>query len=159
MSTGAELAAVGVELIPGIVGSDNITIGTSTITGATNGNVLFNNSGLLGQKTVTGSGSVVLQTSPTLITPVIGAATGASLSVTTTLTAFSGTAIQSGGVDGFGIKISSAVNFGIFFGSGAPTLHAAQGSLYLRSDGTTINNRCYINSDGSNTWVALTTSG
>lgn len=53
---------------------------------------------------------------------------------------------------------SSVTNFGIFFGSGPPTISAAKGSLYLRSDGTTTNDRAYINSSGSTTWTALTTA-
>ncbi len=96
---------------------------------------------------------------PTLVTPVIGAATGTSLATTAALTAYSGTAVPAGGSAGVGIKVSSVANFGVFFGSGAPTLAAAQGSLYLRSDGTTINNRAYINTDGGTTWSALTTAG
>lgn len=46
----------------------------------------------------------------------------------------------------------------ICMGSGAPTLSAAQGSLYLRTDGTTTNDRAYINTDGGTTWTALTTA-
>lgn len=68
------------------------------------------------------------------------------------------TAIPAGGTAGEGILLSSTSNFGIFFGSGAPTLSAAQGSLYLRSDGSTTNNRAYINTDGSTTWTALNTA-
>jgi hypothetical protein len=159
MAIGVELAAVGVELIPGIAGADNVTIGTSTITGGTNGRILYDNNGLIGEKPVTGSGDAVLATSPTLITPVIGAATGTSLSVTGALTAFSGTVIPAGGTAGSGLKFSSTANFGVFFGSGAPTLSAAKGSLYLRSDGTTTNDRAYINTNGTTTWTALTTAG
>lgn len=48
---------------------------------------------------------------------------------------------------------------GIYFGSGAPTIAAAKGSLYLRSDGSANNNRAYINTDGSTTWTALATQG
>jgi hypothetical protein len=159
MTIGAELAAVGVELIPGITGSDNVTIGTSTITGGTNGRVLFDNSGVIGEKPVTGSGSVVLATTPTLITPVLGAATGTSVIVTGALEAYSGTAIPAGGAATKGILVSSTANFGIFFGSGAPTLSAAKGSLYLRSDGSGINDRAYINTDSSTTWTAIVTVG
>jgi len=46
----------------------------------------------------------------------------------------------------------------IISGSGAPTLSAAKGSLYLRTDGTTTNDRAYINTDGSTTWTAITTA-
>jgi hypothetical protein len=68
-----------------------------------------------------------------------------------------GTAIPAGGTASVGLMFSSTVNFGTFFGSGAPTLSAAKGSLYLRSDGSATNNRAYINTDGSTTWTPLTT--
>ena len=74
------------------------------------------------------------------------------------LLVYGGTAIPAGGTTGSGYKLSSTANFGVFFGSGAPTLSAAKGSLYLRSDGTTTNNRMYVNTDGSTTWTAVTTA-
>lgn len=46
----------------------------------------------------------------------------------------------------------------ILSGAGAPTMSAPKGSLYLRTDGTTTNDRAYINTDGSTTWAALTTA-
>lgn len=74
------------------------------------------------------------------------------------ITTASGTAIPAGGTAGTGYLFSSTANYGVFFGSGAPTLSAAKGSLYLRSDGTTTNDRAYINSNGTTTWTALTTA-
>ena len=68
------------------------------------------------------------------------------------------TATPAGGATGTGLQLGSTSNFGIFFGSGAPTLSAAQGSLYIRSDGSATNNRGYINTDGGTTWTALTTA-
>jgi hypothetical protein len=73
-------------------------------------------------------------------------------------TILSGTAIPAGGTTGAGYKLSSTANLGIFFGSGAPTLSAAKGSLYLRTDGSAINNRMYVNTDGASTWTAVTTA-
>jgi hypothetical protein len=73
------------------------------------------------------------------------------------ITANSGTAIPAGGTAGSGLKVSSTANFGIFFGSGAPTLSAAKGSLYLRSDGSGTSDRMYVNTNGSTTWTAVTT--
>src|SRR6266481_3931313 len=67
-------------------------------------------------------------------------------------------AVPAGGTAGTGYRFSSTANFGIFFGSGAPTLSAAQGSLYIRSDGSATNNRAYINTDGSTTWTAISTA-
>jgi hypothetical protein len=69
-----------------------------------------------------------------------------------------GTAIPAGGSNGIGLKGTSATNFGVFFGSGAPTLSAAKGSLYLRSDGSGTGDRMYVNTDGSTTWTAVTTA-
>lgn len=76
---------------------------------------------------------------------------------TTLLNILPVTATPAGGTAGSGIQFGSTTNFGIFFGSGAPTLSAAQGSLYIRSDGSATNNRAYINTDGGTTWTALTT--
>ena len=67
-------------------------------------------------------------------------------------------AIPAGGVAGQGITLSATTNFGIYFGSGVPTLSAAQGSLYMRSDGSSTSTRMYVNTNGSTTWTAVTTA-
>jgi hypothetical protein len=74
------------------------------------------------------------------------------------LTVSGGTAIPAGGTAGVGVNLSSTSNFGVFFGSGAPTLSAAKGSLYLRSDGSGINDRMYVNTNGTTTWTAVVTA-
>lgn len=58
-----------------------------------------------------------------------------------------------------GIKLGASAVCGVFFGSGAPSISAPKGALYLRTDGTTVNDRAYINSNGSTTWTAITTVG
>ena len=68
-----------------------------------------------------------------------------------------GIATPAGGTAGLGLAFGSTSNFGVFFGSGAPTLAAAKGSLYLRSDGTGVADRMYVNTDGSTTWTAVAT--
>lgn len=68
------------------------------------------------------------------------------------------TAIPSGGAAGAGLMVSSTGNFGVFFGSGVPTLQAAKGSLYLRSDGSSTSTRMYVNTDGGTAWTAVTTA-
>lgn len=92
-------------------------------------------------------------------TPVWQIASGGNLSGTGTVTALSGTSIPAGGTAGSGFVFSAIANYGIFFGSGAPSLSAAKGSLYLRSDGTGISDRAYINTNGSTTWTAIATAG
>ena len=68
------------------------------------------------------------------------------------------TATPAGGTIGKGLKFGTTANLGVFFGSGAPTLSAAKGSLYLRTDGSTTNDRMYVNTNGSTTWTAVTTA-
>lgn len=46
----------------------------------------------------------------------------------------------------------------IVAGSGAPTIAAPKGSLYLRIDGSTTNDRMYVNTDAGTTWTAVTTA-
>lgn len=79
-----------------------------------------------------------------------------TLSATGNITADSNLALVAGGMAAF-IATNTANSMGIYFGSGVPTVSAAKGSLYLRSDGTTTNDRAYINTNGTTTWTALTT--
>jgi len=48
---------------------------------------------------------------------------------------------------------------GVYWGSGAPgsALTAPQGSLYLRTDGSSTTTRAYINTNGGTTWTAIST--
>lgn len=93
--------------------------------------------------------------------PRIGTSAGSLLLTSQTICnnnvyAANAVAITAGGAQCFGMTTTSTM--GIYAGSGAPTVAAAKGSIYLRSDGTTTNNRAYINSDGGTTWTALTTA-
>lgn len=100
----------------------------------------------------------VLAASDTLGTSnALSVATTGAATWTSNMTILGATAIPAGGTAGAGYKFSSTSNYGVFFGSGAPTLSAAKGSLYLRSDGSATNNRAYINTDGSTAWTAITT--
>lgn len=253
MTTGVELAAVGVELIPGIAGSDNLTVGTSTITGGVSGRFLYDNAGILGEylgsapsaatsialrdgnqntfannfsskaasvvsagattvltaasariQTLTGTSAQTFQlpdattltaagftfqfnndsTQPLTVTnnggatvatvPAGGAAFVTCLSIATangswgtrflipsavtwgsSLRLMNTTAVVAGGAAAF-LAFSTA-GLGVFMGSGAPTVSAAKGSLYLRTDGSGVNDRAYINTDGGTTWTPLVT--
>jgi len=115
----------------------------------------------------TGAGAVsslIFQT-PTVLTTGTTAQTlttrltisSASVTSPLSLIARNATAIPAGGTAGAGFTFSSTANFGTFFGSGAPSLTAAKGSLYLRSDGASNVTRAYINTDGGTTWTAINT--
>lgn len=65
-----------------VPGGGGLTIGTTTITGGTDTRILRNNAGVLGEYTLTGTGTVaVMQTGAALITPALGVATGTSLAL------------------------------------------------------------------------------
>ena len=93
-------------LVDSAAGS-NLIVGTSTITSGTTTKVLYNNAGVVGEYTVSGSGSVAMTTSPVFTTPNIGSATGnvsgsagtvANATFTTALTVNTGTVTLTGNV-------------------------------------------------------------
>ena len=90
--------------------------------------------------------------------------TGGLVSVTGNVTAngssriLSGTAPAAGGTAGAGMLMSSTANLGVFFGTGTPTIAAAQGSLYINTTAATTTTRLYINTNGSTTWTTFTTA-
>lgn len=59
------------------------------------------------------------------------------------------TTLPSGGNAGLGMTFS-ATPVGLYVGTGAPTLSAAQGSIYLRNDGTP-----YYNTNGTTGWATI----
>lgn len=87
---------------------------------------------------------------------IAGNVSGATVTATGNITADSGTAPAAGGMAAF--LASSTAGLGVYVGSGAPTISAAQGSLYLRTDGSSTSTRAYINTDGATTWTNLVTA-
>jgi hypothetical protein len=152
-----------------IIGSNIITAGQTTATGnITGGNILtvglISAAGNLTSANINATGNISLTgnviagnltTGAQVVA--VGNVTGGNIRTDGQVLALNATAIPVGGLAGKGYVFSSTANFGIFFGSGAPTLAAAKGSLYLRSDGSTTNDRMYVNTDGSTTWTAVIT--
>lgn len=69
-------------------------------------------------------------------------------------TSLSATTTTSGGFANPGYTIGSGL-YGIYFGAGAPTISAPQGSAYLRVDGASTTQRFYINTNGATSWTGL----
>ena len=46
----------------------------------------------------------------------------------------------------------------VLVGSGVPSMTAAKGTLYMRTDGSSTSTRAYINTDGAAAWTAVTTA-
>jgi hypothetical protein len=79
-----------------------------------------------------------------------------TLGVTGVTTVNSGTAVTAGGTVALVVG-GGATAPQILAGSGAPTFAAHQGSLYLRTDGSSVATRAYIAVDSAGTWTAITT--
>ena len=136
----------------------SITIGSTPITGGSSGNILYHNSGVIGEKLVTGSGNVVLS-----IGSSITSATIVSLSATTTegeTLLLGGTAIASSAV----LEIRSTTK-----GLLGPTMTSAQknaisspatGLIVYDTDSKTINsyNGLRWAEDGYILWVDESTA-
>ena len=147
----------------------DISVGTVTATGNVQaGNLrttgLISSTGNITGGNVLGGANVNATTHTGTTVSVSGNITGgnvlssAVVSAVGAATILSGTAVPAGGTTGAGYKFSSTANLGVFFGSGVPTLTAAQGSLYLRTDGSSTSTRMYVNTNGSTTWTAVTTA-
>jgi hypothetical protein len=67
------------------------------------------------------------------------------------------TAPVAGGSLTCALLLSSTAKLGVYWGSGAPTVAAAKGSLYIRTDGSTTNDRMYVATDAAGTWTPCTT--
>ena len=80
-----------------------------------------------------------------------------TVAATSTVKALSGSAVTAGGAAGF-LATTTAAGLGIYFGSGAPTVSAAQGSLYVRTDGSSTSTRLYVNTNGTTGWTNVTTA-
>ena len=151
-----------------ITGGNILTSGLISVTGnITGGNVLGGanvNATLFTGTTVSVTGNITggnVNTGSATATGNVQSGNVLSVGVVSAVgnaTILSSTAVPVGGTTGAGYKLSNTVNLGVFFGSGAPTLTAAKGSLYLRTDGSTTSNRMYVNTDGATAWTAVTTA-
>lgn len=89
---------------------------------------------------------------------VLNVPTNTNLGLEGVVTVCSLTTAPAGGSATAVLGMGTTPLFGVFYGSGAPTTTAAQGSLYLRTDGTGTSSRAYINNSGTAGWTAITTT-
>jgi hypothetical protein len=95
---------------PTALGVD-LDVGTTAITGGTSGRVLYNNAGVLGEYAVTGTGSVVLGTTPTFTTSAL---------------------FPAGTVSAPSISVSGDTNTGIYFPAADTLAIATSGTEDMR---------------------------
>ena len=96
----------------------SIQPGVTTITSGTPGDIEYNNGGTLGEKAVTGSGSVVLGTSPTIATPTLSGAIAGTYSLGGT-PSIAGSAINSGTVSATYLPTATSGAKGVVQGDGS----------------------------------------
>ena len=128
-----------------VTGSSLTSVGTITA-GTWSGTTIAVVNGGTGVTTSTGTGSVVLSNSPTLVSPAIGAATGTSLSLTGNLNAAAGT--FSSTLSAGATTLSSLTTTGAATFSGTVTIPSSAGAgKVLTSDATGV--ATWQNSGGS----------
>lgn len=81
-----------------------------------------------------------------------------NVSSTGVTTLCASTATPAGGSTSARLVFGTTAGFGVYYGSGAPTVSAAQGSIYIRSDGSSSSTRLYVNTNGSTTWTNFTSA-
>lgn len=107
--------------------ASGLTVGTTAIASGTTTKVLFDNAGVLGEYTISGSGNVAMTTSPVFTTPNIGVATATSVNGLT-ITGSTGTlTITNAKV----LSVSNTLTFtgtdgsSVAFGTGGTVLYTA----------------------------------
>jgi hypothetical protein len=86
-----------------------IVVGSTTISGGSTGQILYDNAGTLGELATTGSGNVVRATSPTLVTPILGTPFSGTLTNCSGLPLTTGvTGILTGANGGTGVNNGSS---------------------------------------------------
>jgi hypothetical protein len=105
--------------------------------------------------TTTATGAVINAGGAGIAKAIFG---GTTLNIAGVATLASGTATPAGGSTAARLLLGTTAGFGIYYGSGAPTVSAAAGSLYIRTDNAGANLRLYSNTTGSTTWAAITSA-
>ena len=99
----------GANVALGSGGGGGITIGTTTITSGTNTRVLYNNSGVVGEYVITGTGNVMMSASPTTTGRLTAADANFTTAVTTGTGATAGLQVTANSLTtGNGAEISSS---------------------------------------------------
>src|SRR5260221_3205208 len=126
-----------------LIGNVGTSAGSLTLAGLTSGSAVISCSATAGSLQL-GGGNLIVDNAGNLFT-------NSSIRVGTS------TAPIAGGDVNHAYTMSNTSGFGIYYGSGAPTITAAQGSLYLNTTGATNVTRAYLNTTGSNVWTAINT--
>ena len=137
-------------------GNWTMPTGSGSWTGASNKTLTLTSAGISGNIAISAGGGGLLSLNSTYRVSLLYSS-GERLRVDSDLTLRPLVTPPAGGSTSARVLFGDVAGFGIYYGTGAPTVSAAKGSLYLRSDGSTANDRMYVNTDGSTGWAAITT--
>lgn len=148
LSKAALTAGAGISITNGngtisISSPDALTVGTTTIASGTTTRVLFDNAGVLGEYTISGTGNVCMSTSCVMTTPNIGSATGSITGNAGTATALAN-ARTIGGVS--------------FDGTANITVASATGGFTITGGSLTITDQNVVLSTGTGTKFGTATT-
>lgn len=118
-----------------VAASSGLTVGTTTITSGTSGRVLYDNGGVLGEYSITGTGNAVLSANQTLTGTLMAAAITASGQITTANGTTSAPSYSFTGNENAGIFRSNATGICVALAGGTYDVFDTLG-LYLRSTGS-----------------------
>lgn len=128
---------------------ETLAVGTTGITGGANGQILYDNNGVLGELATTGSGNVVLATSPTLITPTLGVATATTINKVTFTAPATGSTLTI--ADGKTLTVSNILTF---TGTDSSSVAFGAGGTVVYTGVTTLSSLVSIGTITTGTWNA-----
>jgi hypothetical protein len=121
--------------------ASGITVGTTTVTSGTSTRVLYDNAGVVGEYPITGTGNVMLSTSPTMVTPVLGTPSSGNLANCTGYPAVTSVA-TSAGVTGGTITTTGTISLDLTYSptmtgvwTFTPTARSSGSAAYLSING------------------------
>ena len=147
----------GANWIGGCLGS--IAVGSTTITGGTTGRVLYDNAGVLGELTTTGSGSVVLATAPTISTAIISGLTVTGSFTATGLVTNASLANSSTTVNGVTCTLGSSCTISASAGTitiGTTSIASGTTAYLLFNNGGTLGNETIASVLTAGTGMSIT---
>jgi hypothetical protein len=134
--------------------------GGATLTSTNSALTIDSGTGTLGISTDAAAGTVNVGTGAAAKIVHVGSTTASSTLALQTPTGTNVVAANGLSVTTAGRGLSLPGGVLVLSGAGAPSgsVTAPQGSLYLRTDGSSASTRAYINSDSGTTWIAVTTA-
>ncbi len=118
--------------------SSGLTVGTTVISSGTTTRILYDNAGVLGEYTISGSGTVVaMATSPVFTTPTLGVATATTVNKLTITTPATGSTLTI--IDGKTLTVNKTISFTAADDTGVYTLPTGTKTL-VATDVATLSN-------------------